>query len=53
MFLGSGRRPSGAISVSAVAMRTDTERLEAVAERIRSVIETALGPVTRPAAGLR
>ncbi len=53
VFLGSGRRPSGAISVSAVAMRTDTERLEAVAERIRSVIETALGPVTRPAAGIR
>lgn len=49
LFLGSGRRPSGAISVSAVAMRTDVERLEAVAERIRSAIEGALGAVTRPA----
>ena len=29
-------------------MRTDVERLEAVAERIRSMIEDALGPVTRP-----
>jgi IclR family transcriptional regulator, acetate operon repressor len=49
LFLGSGRRPSGAVSVSAVAMRTDIDRLEAVAERIRSAIEEALGPVTRPA----
>jgi IclR family acetate operon transcriptional repressor len=49
LFLGSGRLPSGAVSVSAVAMRTDVERLEAVAERIRAVIEGALGPVTRPA----
>jgi IclR family transcriptional regulator, acetate operon repressor len=49
VFLGSGRRPSGAVSVSAVAMRTDVERLEAVAERIRAAIEGALGPVTRPA----
>jgi hypothetical protein len=30
-------------------MRTDVARLEEVAERIRSVIEKALGPVTRPA----
>jgi IclR family transcriptional regulator, acetate operon repressor len=51
LFLGSGRRPSGAVSVSAVAMRTDVDRLEAVAERIRSAIEDALGPVTRPAVG--
>jgi IclR family acetate operon transcriptional repressor len=51
LFLGSGQRPSGAVSVSAVAMRTDVARLEAVAERIRSVIEEALGPVTRPAMG--
>jgi IclR family acetate operon transcriptional repressor len=50
LFLGSGRLPSGAVSVAAVAMRTDVERLEAVAERIRSAIEGALGPVTRPAA---
>ena len=49
LFLGSGRHPSGAVSVSAVAMRTDVTRLEAVAERIRSAIEKALGPVTRPA----
>jgi IclR family transcriptional regulator, acetate operon repressor len=49
LFLASGRRPTGAISVSAVAMRTDVERLEAVAERIRAKIEKALGPVTRPA----
>ena len=48
LFLGSGRRPAGAVSVSAVAMRTDVESLEAVAERIRSTIEDALGPVTRP-----
>jgi IclR family transcriptional regulator, acetate operon repressor len=48
VFLGSGRRPTGAISVAAVAMRTDVARLEAVAERIRSAIEKALGPVTRP-----
>jgi IclR family transcriptional regulator, acetate operon repressor len=51
LFLGSGRRPSGAVSVSAVAMRTDVARLEAVAERIRAAIEKALGPVTRPAVG--
>jgi IclR family acetate operon transcriptional repressor len=50
LYLGSGRRPSGAVSVSAVAMRTDVARLEAVAERIRAAIEKALGPVTRPAA---
>jgi IclR family transcriptional regulator, acetate operon repressor len=50
LFLGSGRRPSGSVSVSAVAMRTDVDRLEAVAERIRAAIEEALGPVTRPAA---
>ena len=50
LFLGSGRRPTGAVSVSAVAMRTDVERLEAVAEPMRSAIEDALGPVTRPAA---
>jgi IclR family transcriptional regulator, acetate operon repressor len=49
LFMDSGRRPSGAISVSAVAMRTDVVRLEAVAERIRSAIEKTLGPVTRPA----
>jgi IclR family acetate operon transcriptional repressor len=49
LFLGSRRRPSGAVSVAAVAMRTDVERLEAAAERIRSTIEHALGPVTRPA----
>jgi IclR family acetate operon transcriptional repressor len=48
LFLGSSRRPTGAISVAAVAMRTDLARLEAVAERIRSAIEKALGPVTRP-----
>ena len=50
IFLTSGRRPSGAVSISAVAIRTDVERLEAVAERIRSTIEGALGPVTRPGA---
>ena len=49
LFMGSGRLPSGAISVSAVAMRTDVARLEAVAGRIRSALEKALGPVTRPA----
>jgi DNA-binding IclR family transcriptional regulator len=48
LFLASGRRPTGAVSVSAVAMRTDVESLEAVAGRIRSIIEDALGPVTRP-----
>jgi IclR family transcriptional regulator, acetate operon repressor len=49
LFLGSGRRPSGAISVAAVAMRTDVGKLESAAGRIRSAIEKALGPVTRPA----
>jgi DNA-binding IclR family transcriptional regulator len=49
LFMGSGRLPSGAISVSAVAMRIDVARLEAVAGRIRSALEKALGPVTRPA----
>lgn len=48
IFLASGRRPSGALSISAVAIRTDVEQLEAMAERIRSTIEEALGPVTRP-----
>jgi IclR family transcriptional regulator, acetate operon repressor len=48
IFLTSGRLPSGAVSVSAVAIRTDVNRLEAVADRIRSTIEQALGPVTRP-----
>ena len=48
LFLGSGRNPSGALSVSAVALRTDVRRLEAAAEGIRSTIEAALGPVTRP-----
>jgi IclR family transcriptional regulator, acetate operon repressor len=47
LFMASGRRPTGAISVSAVAMRTGVERLEAVAEQIRAEIEGALGPVTR------
>ena len=37
------------MSVAAVAMRTDTAQLESVAERIRGVIDKALGPVTRPA----
>lgn len=48
LFLDSPRRPSGAISIAAVAMRTDLERLEARAEEIRALIEDALGPVTRP-----
>ena len=55
LFLDSPRRPSGAISVAAVAMRTGVDVLEARAEEIRAVIEDALGPVTRPlpAAGPR
>jgi IclR family acetate operon transcriptional repressor len=48
IFLASGLRPSGAISVSAVAMRMGVDRLEAGAGRMRSIIEKALGPVTRP-----
>lgn len=48
VFLASNRRPSGAVSVSAVAIRTDIERLEAVADRVRSMIEDELGPVTPP-----
>ena len=49
LFLDWPRRPTGAISVSAVAMRTDLDRLEQEAEEIRSIIEEPFGPVTRPA----
>jgi IclR family transcriptional regulator, acetate operon repressor len=48
LFLDSPRRPTGAISVSAVAMRTDLDRLQQEAEEIRSIIEEPFGPVTRP-----
>jgi IclR family transcriptional regulator, acetate operon repressor len=48
LFLDSPRRPTGAISVSAVAMRTGIDRLEQAAEDIRTIIEEPFGPVTRP-----
>ena len=48
LFLDSPSRPTGAISVSAVAMRTDLDRLEGAAEEIRAIVEEPFGPVTRP-----
>ena len=50
LFLDSPRKPTGAISVSAVAMRTGLDRLEESSEEIRAIIEEPFGPVTRPAA---
>lgn len=46
VFLDSPRRPSGAISVSAVAHRTPLEALEVAAAEIRELVEAAVGPVT-------
>jgi IclR family transcriptional regulator, acetate operon repressor len=51
VFLDSPTRPTGAISVSAVAMRTDLERLEGAADGIRTIIEERFGAVTRPRLG--
>jgi IclR family transcriptional regulator, acetate operon repressor len=51
LFLDSPRRPTGAISVSAVAMRTGVDRLEQAAEDIRAIIEEPFGPITRPRDG--
>jgi IclR family acetate operon transcriptional repressor len=47
VFLDSRANPSGAISVSALAHRTTLETLEAAAEEIRAIVESAVGPVTR------
>jgi len=48
LFLDSPTRPTGAVSVSAVALRTGIERLEGAATGIRTIIEERFGPVTRP-----
>ena len=48
VFLDSPTRATGAVSVTALAMRTDIERLEGAAAGIRTVIEERFGPVTRP-----
>jgi IclR family acetate operon transcriptional repressor len=48
VFLDSPTRPTGAVSVAAVAMRTDIDRLEGAATGIRTIIEERFGPVTRP-----
>lgn len=48
VFLDSPSRPTGAISVSAVAMRTGLKELEAAAAEMRAIIEDKLGDVTRP-----
>jgi IclR family acetate operon transcriptional repressor len=46
IFMGPRGRPTGAISVSAVAQRTPTKQLVEQAEEIRGLIEARLGPVT-------
>jgi len=51
LFLDSPTRPTGAVSVSAVALRTGIERLEGAATGIRTIIEERFGPVTRPRTG--
>lgn len=50
IFLDSPTRPTGAVSVSAVAMRTGVDRLESAATGIRAIIEERFGSVTRPGA---
>jgi IclR family transcriptional regulator, acetate operon repressor len=52
VFLDSPMHPTGAISVSAVAMRAPLEQLVAAAEDIRAIIEQPFGPVTRPSAAM-
>lgn len=47
LYLDTPRRPSGAVSVSAVAQRTPFEELVAAAEEARVLIESQLGAVTR------
>jgi DNA-binding IclR family transcriptional regulator len=47
VFLASPTRPSGAISISAIAHRTPLDALEAAAQEIRETIVEALGAVTR------
>lgn len=51
VFLGSGARPAGAISVSAVAQRTPLATLIAEEGDIRGTIEARLGRVTLPPGG--
>jgi IclR family acetate operon transcriptional repressor len=47
LFIRSGHRPAGAISVSAAGPRKSSESLVGEAGAIRSIIETDLGQVTR------
>lgn len=47
VFLDSSARPSGAISIAAIAQRTPLDELTAVAGEIRAVIHEHLGAVTR------
>jgi DNA-binding IclR family transcriptional regulator len=49
LFLDSPTRPTGAVSVSAVALRTGLDQLEGAAAGIRTMIHERFGPVTRPA----
>ncbi len=47
LFLDHPTRPSGAVSVAALAHRTSLARLEEAAPDVRSLIERTLGAVTR------
>lgn len=47
IFIRSGSRPAGAISVSAAGPRKSVDTLVASADEIRAIIETHLGHVTR------
>jgi DNA-binding IclR family transcriptional regulator len=44
LFLGPSTRPSGAISVAAIKIRTPLESLVARADEMRALIERNLGP---------
>ena len=46
IFIRSGGRPSGAISVSAAGPRKSVDILVASADEVRAIIETHLGRVT-------
>lgn len=46
LFLGSGVRPSGAISISALAHRTTLAALELAVDEIRNMLEERLGSTT-------
>jgi DNA-binding IclR family transcriptional regulator len=46
VYLTSSRRPTGAVSVTALVNRLGVQDLVAHAEEIRGIIETRLGPVT-------